>query len=73
MAEWQHRCNGQELGHSGASGDGADREAWRAEVHGAAESWTRLGDRTTTMYVYSPSANRRDCIYEKYTILTLSY
>ena len=28
----------------GTSGDGADREAWRAAVHGAAESWTRLGD-----------------------------
>ena len=25
-----------------------DREAWRAAVHGIAESWTRLGDRTIT-------------------------
>ena len=23
-----------------------DREAWRAEVHGVAKSWTRLNDRT---------------------------
>ena len=23
-----------------------DREAWRAEVHGVAKSWTRLRDRT---------------------------
>ena len=23
-----------------------DREAWRAAVHGVAESWTRLSDRT---------------------------
>ena len=26
-----------------------DREAWCAAVHGAAKSWTRLGDATTTM------------------------
>ena len=25
-----------------------DREAWRAAVHGIAESWTRLGDRKIT-------------------------
>ena len=25
-----------------------DREAWRAAVHGLAESWARLGDWTTT-------------------------
>ena len=28
-------------------GDGKDREAWRAAVHGVARSWTRLHDRTT--------------------------
>ena len=26
-----------------------DREAWRAAVHGAAKSWTRLSDRTELM------------------------
>ena len=25
-----------------------DREAWRAEVHGVANSWTGLSNRTTT-------------------------
>ena len=25
-----------------------DKEAWRAAVHGVANSWTRLSDRTTT-------------------------
>ena len=42
MAEWQHRCNGHELGQT--SGDGADREVWHAVVHGAAKSWARLGN-----------------------------
>ena len=27
---------------------GRDREAWRPAVYGVAESWTRLGDGTTT-------------------------
>ena len=26
-----------------------DREAWRAAVHGAAKSWTRLSDSMTTI------------------------
>ena len=28
-----------------------NREAWSASVHGAAKSWTRLSDWTTTMYI----------------------
>ena len=28
-----------------------DREAWRAEVHGVAKSWTRLSDRTELNYM----------------------
>ena len=29
-----------------------DREAWRAEVHGVAKSWTRLSDGTDYVYLY---------------------
>ena len=32
--------------------DGKDREAWRAAVHGAAKSQTRLSDRTTTIHLH---------------------
>ena len=28
-----------------------DREAWRAAVHGVSESWTQLGNWTTTTYI----------------------
>ena len=39
---WQdgrHRlCNEHELGH--ILGDGEDREAWHAALHGVAKSWT---------------------------------
>ena len=37
MAGWHHRCNGHELGQT--PGDGEDREAWGAAVHGVATSW----------------------------------
>ena len=33
-----------------------DREAWRAEIHGAAKSWARLSDWTELMHVYA-------CVY----------
>ena len=28
-----------------------DRETWHATVHGVAESWTQLSDRTTMVYL----------------------
>ena len=34
MVGWHHRLNG----HEQALGDGVDREAWRAAVHGVAKS-----------------------------------
>ena len=30
-----------------------DREAWRAEIHGVAKSWTRLSDRTELKGIHS--------------------
>ena len=38
---WHHRLNGRGFGWTPAVGD---REAWRAAVHGAAKSRTRLRD-----------------------------
>ena len=46
MAGWHHQCKGHEPGQT--SGDGEDREAWRAAVHGVAKSQTRLSDLTAT-------------------------
>ena len=42
MAERRHRFCGPELGQ--ILGDGRDREAWRAAVHGVAKGRTRLSD-----------------------------
>ena len=28
-----------------------DKEAWHAAVHAGANSWTQLGNRTTTIYI----------------------
>ena len=36
MAGWHNGYNGHELGQT--SGDGKDREAWCATIHGVAES-----------------------------------
>ena len=36
--------NSMNIGLSGLQELGMDREAWRAVVHGAAKSWTRLSD-----------------------------
>ena len=46
MAGWHHQCKGHEPGQT--SGDGEDREAWRAAVHGVAKSQTRLSGLTAT-------------------------
>jgi len=43
---WYHQLNRHEFEQ--ASGDGEDREAWRAAVHGVTKSWTRKSDWTTT-------------------------
>ena len=39
MVGWHHRLNGHEFEQAPGGGD---REAWRAAVHGAAKSGTRL-------------------------------
>ena len=44
MARWYHRLNGHGFGW--ALELVMDREAWRAVIHGAAKSWTRLSDQT---------------------------
>ena len=46
MVAWHHQLSG--LVFEQALGDGKDREAWRAAVHGVAKSQTGLSDRTTT-------------------------
>ena len=38
---WHHRFNGHELWQT--LGDGENREAWCAAIHGVAKNWTRLG------------------------------
>ena len=38
MVEWHHQLNGLEFEQT------PEREAWRAAVHGVAQSWTRLTD-----------------------------
>ena len=42
MAGWHHWLNGHEFEQ--ALGDGEDREAWRAAVHGVAKSLTQLSN-----------------------------
>ena len=39
MVGWHHRLDGREFEHPGV-GDGQDREAWHALVHGVTKSWT---------------------------------
>ena len=49
MIGWHHRFNRYELGQTPEDGEGQrDRESWRAAVHGVSNSWTSLGDLTTT-------------------------
>ena len=38
MVGWHHQLNGHEFEQ--ALGDGEDREAWRAAVHGVTKRWT---------------------------------
>ena len=42
MVGWHHPLNGDEVEQT--PGEGEDREAWRAAVHGVAKSRTRLSD-----------------------------
>ena len=42
MAGWHHDSTDMSL--SKVQEIGKDREAWRAAVHGAANSWTQLND-----------------------------
>ena len=46
MVGWHHWLNGREFEQ--ALGDGEDRVAWRAAVHGVTKSWTWLSIWTTT-------------------------
>ena len=45
MVGWHHWCNGHELGQT--PGDGENREAWHATVHGVTRSQTQLANWTT--------------------------
>ena len=42
MVGWHHLLDGHEFEQ--ALGDGEDREAWHAAVHGVKKSWTRLSN-----------------------------
>ena len=42
MVGWHHQLNGHEFEQ--ALGDDEGQGAWRATVHGVANSWTRLSD-----------------------------
>ena len=42
MAGWHHQLNGHEF--ESTLGLVMDREAWRAVIHGVADSWTGLRD-----------------------------
>ena len=42
MVGWHHQLDGHEFEQ--APGDGEDRKAWLAAVHGVAKSRTLLGD-----------------------------
>ena len=46
MVGWHYRFNGHELEQAPGDGEGQgkDREAWHAAVHGIAKSWTQLSD-----------------------------
>ena len=46
---WHHQLNRHEFEQ--AYGDGEDREAWHAAVHGVTKSWTRQSDWTTATAV----------------------
>ena len=46
MVGWHHRLNGHEFEQAPGAGDG--REAWRAAVHGVAES---QNDRATELII----------------------
>ena len=51
MVGWHHWLNGQD---SKLGEIVKDREAWRAVVHGAAKSWTRLSNWTATTTLPTP-------------------
>ena len=44
MVGWHHQLNGHESERVSLQETVKDREAWRAAVHGAAKSWTRLNN-----------------------------
>ena len=52
MVRWHHRLSGHEFEQALGVGD---REAWRAAVHGVAESWTQLSNWTELSVSHSPS------------------
>ena len=49
-----------------------DREAWRAAIHGVAESWTPLSDWAELNWIYSPSYYQFHVIKCKFDQVTLS-
>ena len=44
MVGWHHRFNGHEFEQAMGVGDGLDREAYGAAVHGVAKTWTQPSD-----------------------------
>ena len=44
MVGWHHQLNGHESERVSLQETVKDREAWRAAVHGAVKSWTRLNN-----------------------------
>ena len=49
-----------------------DREAWRAAVHGVAESWTELSNQTTTTFICSSSNPLFPCYFNAVYVCVLT-
>ena len=61
MVGWHHRLNGHEFEQ--VLGDGEDREAWRAAVHGVTKSRTQLSNWTTTALLWVGALDEIQPIY----------